>query len=180
MTAAPFGLPPLEPLQLQQENTAQKLKKLKQKWNNYETLTGIAKKDNPKCVVTLPSVIAEEAVDIYNTFTWDEEGNKPRIEKILEKFELFCNPKKNTIHCWVQTVVRPLSDDIEKLSNQSWIWSNQRVGYPQLDRFWNTRFLSKRTTPQRCKAGLGNCNQKHEVIRTHSNPTEGNKSGKDT
>jgi len=99
MTAAPFGLPPLEPLQLQQENTAQKLKKLKQKWNNYETLTGIAKKDNPKCVVTLPTVIAEEAVDIYNTFTWDEEGNKPRIEKILEKFELFCNPKKNTIHC---------------------------------------------------------------------------------
>jgi len=49
--------------------------------------------------VTLPTVIGEEAVDIYNTSTWDEEGNKLRIEKVLEKFELFCNPKKNTIHC---------------------------------------------------------------------------------
>ena len=98
MTAIPFALPPLEPLKLQQENTAQKLKKLKQKWNNYETQTGVAKKDNPKCVVTLTTVTGEEAIDIYNTFTWYEQGNKLRVEKVLEKFELFCNPKKNTIH----------------------------------------------------------------------------------
>ena len=28
----------------------------------------------------------------------DEEGDEPKIEKALEKFESFCNPRKNTIY----------------------------------------------------------------------------------
>ena len=42
--------------------------------------------------------IGEEAVDVYNTLTWDEEGDELKIEKVLEKFESFCNPRKYTIY----------------------------------------------------------------------------------
>ena len=99
MAAASFGLPPPEPLQLQQGNTAQKWRKFKQKWNNYEIATGVEKKDKPATrVATLLTVISKEAVDVYNTLTWDEEGDELKIEKVLEKFESFCNPRKNTIY----------------------------------------------------------------------------------
>ena len=98
MAAASFSLPPPEPLQIQQGNTAQKWKKFGEKWNKYEIATGVAKKDEPTSVATLLTVIGEEAVDVYNTFTWDEEGNELKIEKALEKFESFCNPRKNTIY----------------------------------------------------------------------------------
>ena len=98
MVVASFGLPLQEPLQLQLGNTAQKWKKFKQIWNNYEIATGVAKKDKPTLVVTLLTVIGEEDVDVYNTFTWDEEGDELKIEKVLEKFESFCNPRKNIIY----------------------------------------------------------------------------------
>ena len=98
MAAASFGLPPPEPLQLQQGNTAQKWKKFRQKWSNYEIATGVAQKDEPTRVATLLTVIGEEAVDVYNTLNWDDEGDELKIEKVLEKFELFCNPRKNTIY----------------------------------------------------------------------------------
>jgi len=97
MAATSFGLPPPKPLQLQQGNTAKKWKKFKQKWSNYEIATGIAKKDKPTRVTTLLTVISKEAVDVYNTFTWDDEGDELKIEKVLEKFELFCSPTKNNI-----------------------------------------------------------------------------------
>jgi len=58
----------------------------------------VAKKDEPTRVATLLAVIGEEAVDVYNTFTWDEEGDELKIEKALEKFESFCNPRKITIY----------------------------------------------------------------------------------
>ena len=58
----------------------------------------MAKKDEPTRVATLLAVIGEEAVDVYNTFTWDEEGDELKIEKALEKFESFCNPRKITIY----------------------------------------------------------------------------------
>ena len=86
MATASFGLPPTESLQLQQGNTAQKWKKFKQKLNNYEIATGVAKKDKPTRVTTLLTAIGEAAVDAYNTFTWvvtrDHEKN---LRIVLER-----------------------------------------------------------------------------------------------
>ena len=92
------ALPPPEPLQLLQGNTLQKWRKFKQKWSNYEIETGAAKKDEPTRIAILLTIIGEYAVDVYNTLTWDEEGDELKIEKVLEKFELYCNPRKNTIY----------------------------------------------------------------------------------
>ena len=42
-------------------------------------------------------MIGDEALDIYNAFTWDSEDDKVKIDKVLEQFEKFCDPRKNTI-----------------------------------------------------------------------------------
>ena len=46
-------------------------------------------KSNPLLCYTL------HALEIYNTFTWTTEGDNKKIEKILEKFEEYCTPRKN-------------------------------------------------------------------------------------
>jgi hypothetical protein len=74
------------------------MEKFKQKWTNYEIATGVAEKENPTRVATFLTVIREEAVDVYNTFTWATAGDNLKIDKVLEKFDAFCNPRKNTIY----------------------------------------------------------------------------------
>ena len=64
----------------------------------YERATGVAKKDNSTRVATLLTVIGGEAVEVYNEFTWNEEDDELKIKRVLEKFESFCNPRKNTIY----------------------------------------------------------------------------------
>ena len=36
-----------------------------------------------------------EAFEIYNAFTWDEEADKKKVDKIMKKFETYCTPRKN-------------------------------------------------------------------------------------
>ena len=43
-------------------------------------------------------MIGDEALDVYNTFTWDDDEDKVKIDKVLEQFEKFCEPRKNTIY----------------------------------------------------------------------------------
>ena len=38
----------------------------------------------------------KEAREIYKTLTWREDGDKDKFDKVLEAFERFCLPQKNT------------------------------------------------------------------------------------
>ena len=74
---------PSEPLQ-------QNSKRFKQKWSNHELATGVADKDDAILQkATFLTVIGDEALDVYNTFTWDSEEDKVKIDKVLEQFEKF-------------------------------------------------------------------------------------------
>ena len=33
-----------------------------------------------------------EVLEVYNTITWDDEGDRNKASKILEKFEAYCTP----------------------------------------------------------------------------------------
>ena len=90
-----FGLPPPEPLDLSGGNISENWKKFKQKFTNYEIATGINKKETATRVATLLTVIGNDAIDVFNTITWDAEGDDTKIEKVLQKFEEHCEPKKN-------------------------------------------------------------------------------------
>ena len=45
--------------------------------------------------MTLLHVAGSEALEVYNTFQWDEDEDNMKVEKIMEKFERYCNPRKN-------------------------------------------------------------------------------------
>ena len=55
-------------------------------------------KEDAARVATFLTVIGEEVVDVYNTFNWPNEGDNLKIDRILEKFDAFCDPRKNTIY----------------------------------------------------------------------------------
>ena len=64
--------------------------------SNWRTIR--ASKEQSARIATLLTVIGEETVDVYNTFTWEEKGDHLKIVKVLEKLETSCNPRKNTIY----------------------------------------------------------------------------------
>ena len=89
---------PPDPLQLSKGNSSQNWKRFKQKWTNYELATGIFRKEDQVRVATFLTVIGDEALDVYNAFTWDSADDNIKIDKVLEQFDNFCEPRKNTIY----------------------------------------------------------------------------------
>ena len=43
-------------------------------------------------------MIGDEALDVYNAFTWDSDEDKVKMGKVIEQFEQYCEPRKNTIY----------------------------------------------------------------------------------
>ena len=76
-----FGLPPPEPLNLSGGNISANWKKFKQKYTNYEIATGISGKDSGTRVARLLTVIGNDAIDVFNTLAWKDEGDEKKIEK---------------------------------------------------------------------------------------------------
>ena len=67
----------------------------KQKYANYEIGTGVNTKESATRVATLLTVIGNDAIDVFNTLTWDAEDDDKKIDKVLEKLEEYCEPRKN-------------------------------------------------------------------------------------
>ena len=36
-----------------------------------------------------------DALDVFNTLTFENEGDAKKLDKLLEKFEAYCIPRKN-------------------------------------------------------------------------------------
>ena len=51
---------------------------------------GIARKEDPIREATFLTVIGDEALDVYNAFTWDRDPDKVKMDKVLEHFEQYC------------------------------------------------------------------------------------------
>ena len=45
--------------------------------------------------MTLLHVVGPEALEDYNMFQWDSDGDEKKVDNIMEKFEQYCNPRKN-------------------------------------------------------------------------------------
>lgn len=92
-------IPPPNALQLSGNNVSSNWKIFKQMWLNYEIATGLLDEENPeKRIATFLAYIGEEALKVYNTFTWNVQSDQRNLNKVLEKFDEFCNPKKNTTY----------------------------------------------------------------------------------
>ena len=90
--AGRFGLPPPPPLEIHGANVADKWKKFRLAWNSYALATELTKKPEPVQVATLLTIIGEDARDVFSTF---DEANNDKIIPVLQKFEGYCQPRKN-------------------------------------------------------------------------------------
>ena len=77
-------------------NVAENWRKWKQRFELYLTASGIGEKDDKIKSATLLHVAGEEALEIYNTFTWNEEGDDKKVAAVMAKFEAYCNPRKTS------------------------------------------------------------------------------------
>ena len=86
---------PPEPLNLEESNLADAWRRWKQCFEVFSLASGISKKDEKVQAATFLHVARPEALEVYNTFTWEDKGDKKKVNKILEKFEAYCIPRKN-------------------------------------------------------------------------------------
>ena len=96
MAASNYTLPAPQPLEIHDPQAAEKWKRFKRAWTNYSLATELNKKSDDVQVVTLLTVIGEEAREVYATFTdWAADGDSTKIAPVLAKFEAYCKPRKN-------------------------------------------------------------------------------------
>ena len=68
-----------------------------QQFDLYLTASGkVKERENVQCAILL-HLIGEDALEIYNTFTFAEGESRDEIEILKKKFEDYANPRKNTV-----------------------------------------------------------------------------------
>ena len=78
-------------------NVAENWRKWRHCWNLYAKASGANEKDQAtQCAVFLHT-IGEEALAVYDTFSFTET-KKDKIEPLVQKFEDYCLPKRNTTY----------------------------------------------------------------------------------
>ena len=88
-------LTPPEQLNLESGNLAENWRQWRQRFDIFSLATGLSEKSDKVQSATLLHVAGPTALEVYNTFTWDEEGDEQKVNKILQKFENYCKPRKN-------------------------------------------------------------------------------------
>ena len=79
-------------------NLAENWRRFKQQYEIYEIASGTDKKDAKVRAMTFLHVVGLESLEIYNTFSWENEDDKLKIDKIFEQFADYCNPRKNVTY----------------------------------------------------------------------------------
>ena len=93
-SGALFALPPPTPLDIHDSNAAEKWKEFEQAWRNYSIAMKLHQEPETVQIATLLTVIGAEARKVFSTFTF-AEGNRDRIQPVLESFAAYCQPLKN-------------------------------------------------------------------------------------
>ena len=76
-------------------NLAENWRRWKQRFTIYMTATGkTATSDEVKSAIFL-HLAGPDALDVYNTVTFENKGDAQKLDKLLEKFEAYCIPRKN-------------------------------------------------------------------------------------
>ena len=76
-------------------NISENWRRWKQRFNIFSLASGLSGKDTKVQAATFLHVAGPEALEVYNTFTWDDDDDKSKVNKITEKFDQYCNPRKN-------------------------------------------------------------------------------------
>ena len=64
-------------------------------FNLYIDASGIDKKSEEVKSAALLHIAREDAVDLYNSFEWENAGDEKKLDNVMEKSEEYCAPRKN-------------------------------------------------------------------------------------
>ena len=91
-------LPPPGRLELKEVNkVSSNWKIFLQSWINYEVASGTATKEDHIRVATFLHVAGQDALEKYNTFSWQSIDDKLIMTKVIDKFTEECSEKTNVI-----------------------------------------------------------------------------------
>ena len=76
-------------------NVAEKWRRWKQRFDIFSLTSRLSTKDTKIQPATCFHMAGTEALEIYNTFNWESDDDKSKVDKITEKFDKYCNPRKN-------------------------------------------------------------------------------------
>ena len=82
------GIRPPAPVSLD-TNAAENWRYFKLKWQNYSVITNLEKQNRQYQVALLLHVLGDEALRIYNGFTFDTAEENRTVKEILDKFDEF-------------------------------------------------------------------------------------------
>ncbi len=107
------GLKP--PSEMQWEgNVAENWRKWYQVLTIYYTASGIATKTDAVKIAALLHIGGEQLISVYNAMKWDEdgdvEGDDKKYEKVVAKFQKYCEPRKNLTYLRYQFFTRAQSE----------------------------------------------------------------------
>uniref|UniRef100_A0A6P7FZV3 Uncharacterized protein LOC114334479 n=1 Tax=Diabrotica virgifera virgifera TaxID=50390 RepID=A0A6P7FZV3_DIAVI len=77
-------------------NISENWRKFSQKFDLFMIATDLTSKPESKKLAVLLSLVGDEALELYNTFTFAEDEDRT-VTCVKKKFEEYCSPKKNVI-----------------------------------------------------------------------------------
>lgn len=86
---------PPDPLVLD-GNISENWKRFSQKFKLFTKATGLDEKDEEKQVACFLSLVGDDGLDLFNSFTF-QPGKDKVLSEIVKKFEVHCAPQKNVI-----------------------------------------------------------------------------------
>ena len=72
-------------------------KRWKQRFELYLKAAEADRKDEEIQVAILLHCIGEDGLEAFNTFEFEREEDKKKIDVVLTKFDDYCSPRKNTL-----------------------------------------------------------------------------------
>ena len=97
-------------------NIAENWHKWKQRFELFLAASGLSEKDDKIQSATLLHVAGSDVLEIYNTFMWEQEGDERKIAKIMEKFQAYCEPRKNIT--WERHVFNTCNQEVRETIDQ--------------------------------------------------------------
>ena len=76
-------------------NLSENWRRFKQQFQIYLIATGIDQKEDKIKANTFLHVIGPEELEIFNTFIFQNQDDKEKLQPITDKLETYCNPRKN-------------------------------------------------------------------------------------
>lgn len=59
---------------------------------------GLDSNPDGRKIALLLMVAGPQAIEVFNTFEFEEVGDRSKYDKVVEKFDAHCSPQKNTVY----------------------------------------------------------------------------------